>query len=64
MTMFSCDLVDMHAQVALESHNTEALAPSTRNIPYTTLGAFCASFTVRWLRWPWVALAMFLYGIP
>jgi hypothetical protein len=49
------NLVDMYKQVAPESKRTDAILPLTRNIPYTTSGAACASSASRWLRHPWVA---------
>ena len=49
------NLDDMYEQVALESNRIDAILPLTKNIPYTTTGAACASSTSRWLRRPWVA---------
>jgi hypothetical protein len=49
------NLVDMYEQVAPESKRTDVVLPLTRNIPYTTSGAACASSASRWLRRPRVA---------
>ena len=49
------NLDDMYEQVAPESNRTDAVLPLTKNIPYTTSGAVCASSASRWLRRPWVA---------
>ena len=49
------NLDDMYEQVALESNRTDAVLPLTKNIPYTTSGAACASKASRWLRHPQVA---------
>ena len=49
------NLDDMYEQVAPESNRTDAVLPLTKNIPYTTSGAACASSASRWLRRPRVA---------
>ena len=49
------NLDDMYEQVAPESNRTDAVLPLTKNIPYTTSGAACASSASRWLRHPRVA---------
>jgi hypothetical protein len=49
------NLVDIYEQVAPESNRTDVVLPLTKNIPYTMLGAACASSASRWLRCPWVA---------
>jgi hypothetical protein len=49
------NLDDMYEQVAPESKRTDVVLPLTKNIPYTTSGAACASSTSRWLRCPRVA---------
>jgi hypothetical protein len=44
---YHANLVDMYEQVAPESKRTDAELPLTRNIPYTTSGAACASSASR-----------------
>ena len=56
------NLVEMYEQVAPESNKTEAIAPYTKNIPYTTSGASWASSTVMWLRRLQTVPATFLRG--
>ena len=52
------NLDDMYEQVAPESNRTDAVLSFTKNIPYTTSGAACASSASRWLRRPRVANPM------